>query len=302
MPAVHLNYHDVRKLVAALGEKYEDSQYLFAPDLVIARALGSGHHSLRQALMDEALPGVPPLDSLLGATGVRLTYPAYCELRHVIATQKLDAMKNTKRLELIAGILGWKADALMHWLKTSTGHLGRNPSIPGPPEVPPLSRLIGPHEAEWCRLLDTGPGLFLISGRTGDGISTTLVSSLQYLMKNGLDATILESSRFGDVGSEQHSSGAGLTGKAVVVQIFSSEDARKAIELSRSNKVLATFHATSYFEAYTGIQKLCRMEGRPLTTLRGHLLQRWSHEKREMEIEFTKTEGVTFSQGWSDLV
>ena len=301
MTAVHLNYHDVRKLVAALSEKFENSHYLFAPDLVIARALGSGHHSLRQALMDEALPEVTPPNSLLEATGVRLTYPAYCELRHAIATQNLDLLKNTKRLEIIAGILGWQADALMHWLKATTAHLGRNPSIPCRPEVPPLSRLIGPHEAAWCSLLNSGPGLFLISGRTGDGIATTLVSSLQYLIKQGSDATILESSRFLNMEMQNHSPDVGRTGNIIVIQIFSPEDAQKALELSESNKVLATFQATSYLEAYTGIQKLCRMEGQPLTTLRGHILQRWDHAKRKMEIVLTKTDGGTFSQGWADI-
>jgi hypothetical protein len=301
MPAVYLNYHDVRKLVAALGEKYIESPYLLAPDLVIARALGSNHHTLRQALTGDHFDNELSSDVLPEHTGVRLTYPAYCHLRHVIVNEKFDAMKNTKRLEVIAGILGWKADALMHSLKTTTAHLGRNPTIPGPLEVPALSQLIGPHEADWCRLLDSGPGLFLISGRTGDGISTTLVSSLKYLIKDAVDATILESSRFTDQGREHGSLGDGVSGKVIAMQIFSAEDAKKALELSQSNKVLASFHATSYHEAYTSIQKLCGRQGHPLTTLRGHILQRWDPMKRVMEVELTKTEDRTFGQGWADV-
>ena len=300
MPAVHLNYHDVRKLVAALGEKFEESRYLFAPDLMIARALGTGHHFLRQALMEEDISGVPPR-SLIETTGVRLTFASYCELRHAIATQKLDEMKNTKRLELIAAILGWEADALMHWLKSTTAHLGRNPSIPGPLEIPSLSALIGPHEVEWCRILDSGPGLFLISGRTGDGITTTLISSLKYLMKEGLDAKILGCSLSSDVESELFMSLSGQTGKILAVAIFSAEDARKALELSHNNTVLATFHATSYVEAYTGLQKLCRREGQQLSTLRGHILQRWDAAKREMEVELTKAGGTTSNQGCATI-
>lgn len=300
MPAVFLNYHDVRKLVSALGEKFLERPYILATDLVIAQALGSSHHSLRQAITVDSFHEKPSADAVpLDVTGVQLTYTAYSQLRHAIATQKLDLMKNTERLEVVAGILGWKADALMHWLKTTTSHLGRNPSIPGPYEVPPLSKLIGSHAAEWCHLLDAGPGLFLISGKTGSGITTTLMASLKYLSRKGNPMLWAASTQFGEDTSEYCTAVDGEIPEIIGVSVFSREDAVRALELSKTKTVVATLHADSYHEAYTGFQKLVDNQRDPISTLRAHLLRR--RQFRQIEIEMTVIEDRTFSQGWVTL-
>ena len=121
MSQIFLNYDDVRNLVSTLGKTRptKDARPSFT---VIEAALG--------------MPAGMLLDRLIrdGAKqdfGVHLSWQKYCDLCLAMEATDLTAVRHTERLEVVAKCLGWRADALMHQLKTTTGKLGRNESLRG---------------------------------------------------------------------------------------------------------------------------------------------------------------------------
>lgn len=163
MSHISLNYDDVRGLVSWLGKHRPHARDPQDCQTFISAALNTSSGLFIARLRFEG-----PLEQI----GIQLTLHHVTRLSHAITTQDLTALRHTDRLEVVAGCLGWRADALMHYLKTTTGKLGRNPSLDYEINlVENFSRLAGADRIEkWTSILNGGPGLYVVTGKPGNGV------------------------------------------------------------------------------------------------------------------------------------
>ncbi len=112
------------------------------------------------------------------------------------AFSKVDSsqLRHGDRLALIADAFGWKVDAFMHSLKESRGVTSTKSS-----KVPELLQLDTswwgkPHELNdlgirqnvaWKRIADQQSGVLIVTGATGSGRTTTIVSTAKFLADRG---------------------------------------------------------------------------------------------------------------------
>lgn len=265
--SIFLNYADVRNLVGYLGKPRQQSEYYFAIDKIIADGFRTNHYHLRQGVMDPS--GSP-------GTGVNLTEAAYFTLRKAVGEMDLSKQKHTRRLAIVAEAMGWKADALMHFLKTTTGKLGRNETLKKE-FFSSLSHLMGQFKAaQWEELLRTGgPGLYLIVGNPGNGIGTTLGCTIKAIA--GGQSVMTTTADYLDASSMAHPSPVIFEendANILAVNIFTAAGAFTALKAAEKSIVIATYQASSFTEAYHRLQDLTVGTGTAIPQLRGCLTQK----------------------------
>lgn len=181
MSDIQISHADMRHLLSILAkEKPHHSTQLEAADLI-----ANGLQIPRDNFFDR-LRSLNDEDS----AGVVMTSGAFESLLAAVETRDFTTMKNTERLVVVAECLGWKPDALMHHLKTTTGSLGY---------LALRSRLNqdyfdlcvnGHHREQWTRGLEARPGLYVIAGKPATGLSFAVNSTLHLLAGSMTDAVV----------------------------------------------------------------------------------------------------------------
>ena len=121
MTAVYLNHEDIRQLLSRLGEPKA---------CVNGRPVGAMMHvGMCLGLPARELYHRCCADGPAFPHGMPMTRDNLLSLISAVEQVDMTALRNTKRLEVVAGAFGWKPDAFMHHLKTTTAGLGRNETL-----------------------------------------------------------------------------------------------------------------------------------------------------------------------------
>ncbi|NTF18141.1 Flp pilus assembly complex ATPase component TadA [Agrobacterium rubi] len=274
MTAAYVNHEDIRQFLSNIGNKpIIGGEGMMQSLHHVASCFGLTFGELYSRCRSDG-PA-----SLVGLPFHRETFNAIAEAVH---GNDMTALRNTKRLAIVAEAFGWKPDAFMHHLKTTTGGLGRNETM-----LPTYEGARFPGIAQ----LDSGPtipfmtsymskcsnGLFLFSGPTGSGKWTTLQAILRSIAKEKEIIVVEEGLEQGMAAS------AGLAVQAsslrrsppsylVLGEIRSVEMARFALDMAEFMVVLATIHAGSPRAAVKAFHN--RSDHYPLDNLRGSYSQR----------------------------
>lgn len=181
MTSAYVNHEDIRQFLSNLRKVpwHSGMRMIEAVEHV------SSCFGLRFLALQSRCRADPPVS----ATGLPLTTETLIALGELFAEHDMSVLKNTKRLELVAGAFGWKPDAFMHHLKSTTAGLGRNETM-HPEYTAAPARTIrdldsGRAVFQMLHALDLRKtGLFLIAGRTGSGKATTLRMTVDSLPKD----------------------------------------------------------------------------------------------------------------------
>jgi hypothetical protein len=251
MSSIFLNYDDVRHLVKFLGKHRHDDDTSFARIRLVAAGLRTDVGLLNSGLQS---------DGVSCGTGINLTQERYADLCVAIQSHDLRTMRNTDRLDVVARSLGWRADALMHHLKTMTGEMGQNPSLRYEIDfLGDFARFVGANHFErWRLMLNSGPGLFVVTGTPGNGISRAWIAS----------ALILDSSAApeGDcvVGKRK------VDGSMVyALPARTREDFRRCVELASRSTVIASHGGGSLEETEARFTEWAEADDDSLSCLKG---------------------------------
>lgn len=273
MTGAYVNHEDIRQFLAKLGtEKIGDGLDPLRGLEHVASCFGLSFPELNfrcKATGPASLTGIPLSRDTMFALG------------DMVTQRDMSVLKNTKRLDLVANAFGWKADAFMHHLKTTTSGLGRNETMsPGYDGIPKMT----------IRDLDSGPsvhmmldslnqhsdGLFLFAGPTGSGKSTTLQMTVRSISKDKT-VTIIEdlesirtpSIRLNEISQVLHRSPPDIL---VMPEIRDEKSARFALRMAKNMVVLATIHGGSPLSV---VKRLAHMAaGVKIDGLRGVFSQR----------------------------
>lgn len=271
MSEIFLNYDDVRHLVKTLGKYRPEDNALSRVQLVSAGLrtnVGLFHNRLHSG---EAPSGV----------GINLTLDHYQRLCEALRNSDLTEMRNTDRLEVVAGALGWRADALMHHLKTVTGEMGANPSLRYDIDfVAEFVKLVGhDHSERWRSMVNAGPGLFVVAGQPGSRVSHSWIATVMFLdpgAKARDDYMIV-----GRRSADGH--------RVYGVPARDLESFRKCVELASTSTVIATCGGASFDEARTRLAKWADTAGITLSCLKGMIHKtirhRYSGQSVEIDID-----------------
>lgn len=274
MTGAYVNHEDIRQLLANLGKvELPDRRYIIWALEHVGKCIGlpfSVLHFRCKASGPRSEVGIPMTSETLFALG------------EAVMANDFTRLRNTERLDLVARAFGWKPDAFMHQLKSTTSGLGRNETLSLDYEALPALTI---------RSLDSGPsvwtmldalerhsdGLFLFSGPTGSGKSTTLQMTLAEISPRR-SVTILEP----EVGSfavsdEQlerlsHSLRRSPTDILALPQIRDERMARVALKMAPSMVVVATIYGESPISSVKTLGELA--PDVPADGLRGVFSQR----------------------------
>lgn len=169
MSDIFLNYDDVRLLFSGLSKLNHANEPVTMACISAAVGLPDDELFPRLKLPAPELPGI------------NLDTSAISNLIAYARTNDLSQLRNTDRLNGFCDAFGWKPDAMMHFLKSTTAKLGRNPSL-----LPGWSNFneiwINDQEKEtWLRQFDKGTGLYIIVGPPGHGLSQTMRETVSQL-------------------------------------------------------------------------------------------------------------------------
>nr|WP_250808440.1 hypothetical protein [Neorhizobium tomejilense] len=277
MSSIFLNYSDVRRLVSTLGEHRPTDDSLSCVSIVAA-GLDAGRGLLLNGLQE-------PTPS--EGSGIGMSWEQYAALCSEMRSQDLTALRHTDRLAVVARCLGWRADAMMHHLKTTTGKSGSNPSLRYEIDfLGNFSKLAGAERLErWRSLVRSGPGLFVVTGRSGNGIAHTYSASILLV---GTISTV-DQNRDVIVG-EADGSGERIYGKA----IRSNEDLLVCNELAANSTVIATFSSRGISDALSRLVRMSEEAGCSLMSLKGMLHQTLRREDGDWraEMKIADPEGI----------
>lgn len=274
MTGAYLNHEDIRQFLANLGKK----------------KIGDGldpHRGLEHVAACFGL-SFPQLDFRCRATGpasftgVPLTRETMFALGDMVTERDMSVLKNSKRLDLVAGAFGWKGDAFMHHLKSTTAGLGRNVTMsPGYDGIPVMNvRDLDSGPSVWV-MLDSlnrhADGLFLFAGPTGSGKSTMLQMTVRSLPKDKTVSIIqpdLEAMPFPPIRVDEMSQALRRSPPDILVmpEIRDEESAKFALQMAENMIVLATIHGGSPLSV---VKRLAHMAaGVRIDGLRGVFSQR----------------------------
>jgi hypothetical protein len=258
MSHISLNYDDVRGLVSWLGKHRPHPRDPRDCQTFISAALNTS-----SGLFIARLRFGEPIEQI----GIQLTLDHVTKLSHAMITQDLTALRHTDRLEVVAGCLGWRADALMHHLKTTTGKLGRNPSLEYEANlVENFSRLAGPRRIErWTSILSGGPGLYVVTGKPGNGVVHSYTASF---LLAGAGAIVDQE---GGLIVGRSKDGQRVYGMA----IRNGEDLRACAEIATHSAVVVSLSSRGLDDA---IGKLRDVLGGDMSVVKGILYQTLRHE------------------------
>jgi hypothetical protein len=258
MTSLFVNHEDIRQFIARLAaETPEDRSFHGCLEHVI-RCFGL---PISEFLFRCKAAG-PVADN-----GLPLDRTTVHALARTLVEHDFRELKNTKRLQLVASAFGWKADAFMHHLKSTTASLGRNPTLADTFSVipePSLEALGGGSNMEaWKEAIGRhSDGLYIAVGPVGSGKSTTLQRSASHLAKHA-SVTIIE----GEVPQDGTEEGrmferailAAMKGGTTVFvfsEIRSRRDARFALWLAERAVVLTKMHGDSPLQAINRMRDL----------------------------------------------
>jgi hypothetical protein len=252
MSDIFLNYDDVRHLVKFLGKYQPDEDTSFARIRLIAAGLQTNVGLLNSRLQS---------NDTAGGTGINLTRERYADLCVAIQSHDLMNMRNTDRLEVVANALGWRGDALMHHLKATTGEMGKNPSLSYKTDfVGDFLNFVGiEHFEHWRMMLESGPGLFVVTGTPGNGISRAMIAS----------ALLLDSSATTD--REDRVVGKRKVGGTMIYALAAGtrERLKECVELAASSTVIASDGGKSLDDTEARLTAWTNADGGSLSCLKG---------------------------------
>jgi hypothetical protein len=174
MSDIFLNYVDVRSLFARLARlSHADETATMAG---IAEGIGLADFEVfpRLKLPPAAVPGVNLDTSTISNL---LT----CTRKH-----DLPNMRNTDRLEEFCAAFGWKADAMMHFLKSTTAAVGRNVTLKFDWSNNNDLWVNDAEEAFWLHQFKRGTGLYIIAAPPGHGSNQTMCHTVAALEASGI--------------------------------------------------------------------------------------------------------------------
>jgi hypothetical protein len=184
MSSIFLHYADARRLVAAIRELrfpvgVEDATITFCKAFLI-------YNGLFWRKLKE-----PPVDQ----PGLNLTTKIYLDIVRSLGQRAGSTLRNRECIELVAGAFGWRGDAFMHHLKTTTKHLSSNPSVvetPGPSAIQQITDLGFTDIGNWLESLQAARGLCIVSGQAGSGKSTLQRLSVLHLRETGANSVVCQ--------------------------------------------------------------------------------------------------------------
>ncbi len=272
MSHIFLNYDDVRNLVSALGKHRPTGSDTLACLTFFAAALNtSGGLFIARIRFDDPIEGI----------GIQMTWEHASKLSSAMLSQDLTVVRHTDRLEIVADCFGWRADALMHHLKATTGKLGRNPSLQYEVNlVENFSRIAGPERlGVWTSLVRGGPGLYVVTGTPGNGVVHTYMASF---LLAGADA-ILDQERGLIVGRSKD------TGQRVYGKVIRDDnDLHTCVEIAANSTVIVSLSSRGVQDALDQLRRMADKTGSDLGVLKGMLHQKLRREdgewKAQMEI------------------
>lgn len=162
MSAISLNLADVRNLILALGKERPETVGPREALDIIASGLG---------VSSKYLTTYSDMPRALDEVGLPLYKYRLINLVHLVSTIDTSIMKNTKRLELVAGVFDRAADAMMHKLKSAEDTRGSHPSLDISANPLPVSRIGGvtfDDIVEWKMAVDRQDGLYVVVGNPWD--------------------------------------------------------------------------------------------------------------------------------------
>lgn len=158
MSAISLNLADVRNLILALGKERPETVGPREALDIIASGLG---------VSSKYLTTYSDMPRALDEVGLPLYKNRLINLVHLVSTIDTSIMKNTKRLELLAGVFDRAADAMMHKLKSSEATQGPHPSLIASANPLPVTRIDDvtfDDILEWKVAINHQDGLYVVAG------------------------------------------------------------------------------------------------------------------------------------------
>jgi hypothetical protein len=266
MSHIFLNYDDVRGLVSALGKHRPRGRDQLDCQTFIAAALNTG-----SGLFIARLRFQSPIEG----TGIQMTHEHVSKLSLAMTTRDLTTLRHTDRLEVVAGCLGWRADALMHHLKTTTGKLGRNESLVYETYlVENFNRRAGVEQtAKWTSIVRGGPGLYAVTGEAGNGVVHSYMAS--FLLAGAVEITDQES---GLIVGRSRDNGERVYG----MPVRAGDDLTRCCEIAANATVIVHFASRNLENA---VSKLRDSAGFDASALKGMLFQTISRHNGEWKVE-----------------
>lgn len=274
MTGAYVNHEDIRQLLSNLGKvELPDRRYIIWALEHVGRCIGlpfSVLHYRCKAPGPRSEVGIPMTSETLFALG------------EAVVANDFTRLRNTERLALVAGAFGWKPDAFMHQLKSTTSGLGRNETLSLDYEALPALTI---------RNLDSGPsvwmmldsisrrsdGLYLFSGPAGSGRSTTLEMTVGSIRGDKTVTIIGPEPGSARLHAHQIVEMSPALKRSppdflVLSEILDAVSARFALEMAKHTVVLATIHGVSPMATVKRLALLA--EGLPVDGVRGVFSQR----------------------------
>jgi hypothetical protein len=185
MSSIFLNHVDVRNLISGLGKMRPVSEVWQSSVEIVAKSLGMQSGWLTNCVWF----GKPE-----SPVGINLSKDAFIGLIAAMKNSDTTAMRNTERLELIAGLLSWKPDAMMNHLKRTTARLGSNDTIINPRSISASIDHLGLGELsteKWRSITRSRTGINIVSGRVDSGKSTTMQRTLSEFIHGDRRPTLI---------------------------------------------------------------------------------------------------------------
>ncbi|MCS4089944.1 hypothetical protein [Rhizobium sp. BK176] len=276
MSQIFLNYDDVRGLVSWLGKHRPRARDPLGCQAFISAALNTGNGLFVARLRFET-----PIEQI----GIQMTLEHVTKLSRAMTAKDLTVLRHTDRLEIVANCFGWRADALMHHLKSTTGKLGRNPSLQYEINlVENFSRLAGAQRLDkWKSILRGGNGLYVVTGRPGNGVVHSYTAS--FLLAGAEGITDQEKGLI--VGRSKH------TGERVYgMAVRNADDIRVCGEIATRSPVIISLASRGVEDA---IGQLRGTAGFNMSVVRGVLHQTLDHKNGEWtaEMDIVDAAGLT---------
>lgn len=278
MSGIFLNYDDVRRLVKHLGERRPTGGTVTDAGSLLADGLNTPFSRLETKVWSKHPPMEPE--------GIELTLEIYEKLRALIISSDLTRLPQVKRLSAVAECFGWRADALMHSLKTTTK--GRNQTLSDDKAF--LDRFVGAvgqrKASAWKAVLEGGRGLYIVAGDIGSGASDIRLASV-----NLLGISLSERLDF------SKGQGGWRNGTVYATAIRTPEDYRRSAILAESATVIATLCGVNIGETRSELGRLARESVSHAGIVRAILQTTLSHDGEAFRVaaDIIKLENVPSS-------
>jgi len=250
MSNIFLQYADVRRIMSAMKTQHAPMTVDEASGF-LSSALG-----IRESRLLVRLREVP----VITFPGINLTNEAYFSLLKALEGRVCSTLPSRARVEIVAAAFGWRGDAFMHHLKTTTRHIAQNISFNDPrPSAIERIRSAGFVGIDaWLVALNEPTGLCLIGGPTSSGKSTFQQMCGQYLYERGASITV-DDELFGNLLSSVPtepirrtftSAKEGGIQAHLVVEIDSPKALQYAVQEAEHSLVVATVNSKSILHTF----------------------------------------------------